>query len=572
MKPVTDPEILKQLESGQSGMKPVTDPDILAQLEGQESQPEGSEGGGLGDIAQGAMDVGTELMSAVNRGTVNLADFLTTDQINNILQLSGSEKQMPGIKDIPFVKEATTGNFMEPGLAREAVRTGGEYAAPAAATGTALRAAASTLPKIPAAAQTLKQGILQQMGKSTPMQDVTSAILAGGGKEVGGEVGESIAGEEGRAVGEAVGAIGAPAAAAVGKAIPQKVISKAFSKAHKLGYKIPPTLAVRTKKQQFMEGSAGPVPTKQVASVHNQKITNDIIKKELGYSKDIPLSREGLNAIRMEAGKAYDDVKIIGTFKADNSYQKALTNVANQKSAMAKDFPDAVKKDIVKMVNIYNKKQMSSEGTVEAVKQLRADSSAGFNSTDPAISGMARAKGKVAEALESLMERQASKTHPDLVPALKAARQRIAKTYTVEKALKGENVDAVALGNQLNKGKPLSGAIKDVAEFGQYFKGAAQTNVPQSSNFRPMDLVAGVGGVAAGQITGNPAYILAIGARPALRTLLLSKPYQGMLASVKPGAIKRILSLPPESQTGAAVALLDEFRNLQNSTQDNSPE
>ena len=356
-----------------------------------------------------------------------------------------------------------------------------------------------------------------------------------------------------------VGMMAAPAgiaAASKAKSViaPKIEASKAFIKAHKLGYKVPPALAKPTKTQQFAEGTAGPVPTKQKASIHNQQVTNKLIKKDIGYPEDVPLSQDGLNLIRQQAGKAYDRTKVIGVFKSDPSYVKSLSGIAKQGSAMAKDFPKAVRKDVVDMVKTYSKKQMSAEGTVEAVKQLRADSSAGYNSPDPSISAMARAKGKVADALEGLMERQAAQTHPDLVPALKAARQRIAKTYTIEKALKGENIDAVALGRQLDKGKPLSGGIRDVAEFGQNFKGAAQTNVPQSTNFRPMDLVAGVGGAVG---TGNPAWLAAMAARPALRSVLLSKPYQTLLAKPKFSmAIQKAMKLPDTEAIAALNAIM----------------
>ena len=156
------------------------------------------------------------------------------------------------------------------------------------------------------------------------------------------------------------------------------------------------------------------------------------------------------------------------------------------------------------------------------------------------------------------MERNIKISKPEFLSQFKAARRRIAKTYTVEKALKGENVDAVALGRQLDKGKPLSGTIRDVAEFGQQFKGSAQTVPPQQTNFRPMDYVAGVGGAVA---TGNPAYLLAAGARPGLRSLLLSKPYQAMMARVKPTAIKKVIAMPKQSQAAALAALLQEFQS-----------
>lgn len=360
-----------------------------------------------------------------------------------------------------------------------------------------------------------------------------------------------------------VGMMAAPGGIAAIKAGKQKIApkveaTKAFIKAHKLGYKVPPALAKPTKTQQFVEGGvAGSAVTRQKASVHNQKVTNDLIKKDIGYSKDMPLTPEGLNAIRQQAGKAYDNVKVIGTFKADPSYVKSLDNIAKQGSALAKDFPQAVRKDISKMVNAYSKKQMSAEGTVEAVKQLRAESNAGFRSQDPAIVGMAKAKGKVANALESLMERQAAQTHPNLVPELKAARQKIAKTYTIEKALKAENVDARILGKELDKGKPLSGLTKDVAEFGSKFKSAADPKPLQPTGFRVTDQMLSMGAAIGMQ---NPVYLLLAGVRPAVRSLILSKPYQAMLAKPNSGAITsaiaKAMKLPERESIAALNAIM----------------
>ena len=360
-----------------------------------------------------------------------------------------------------------------------------------------------------------------------------------------------------------VGMMAAPGGVAALKAGKQKIApkveaTKAYIKAHKLGYKVPPALAKPTKTQQVVEGAvAGSAVTRQKASVHNQKVTNDLIKKDIGYSKDMPLTQEGLAAIRAEAGKAYESAKVIGTFKADGSYVKSLTRIAKQGSALAKDFPQAVKKDITKMVQGYAKKQMSAEGTIEAVRQLRKDSSAGYNSQDPAISSMARAKGKVANELEALMERQASQTHPDLVPALKAARQKMAKTYTIEKALKGENVDARVLGKELDKGKPLSGLTKDVAEFGSRFKKAADPEVPQPTGFRVTDTILSSGAAIA---TGSPMYLALAGVRPAVRSLILSKPYQAMLARPNGGAVTKAvlkaMKMPEREAIAALTAIM----------------
>lgn len=339
--------------------------------------------------------------------------------------------------------------------------------------------------------------------------------------------------------------------------------TKSFIKAHKLGYQIPPALAKPTKTQQFIEGGvAGSAVVRQKAAIHNQKVTNDLIKRDLGYPDDVPLSHEGLQAIRAQAGQAYDKAKVIGTFKTDKAYFKSLDSIAKKGSAMAKEFPDVVRKDVADYIKSFRKDQMSADAVVDVVKQLRSESSSGFRSSDPGVQAMARAQKKLANSLESLMERQAATSHPDLVPALKNARQKIAKTYTIENALKGENVDAVALARQLDKGKPLSGTIKDVAEAGQSFKGAMSIPGPQPTGFRVTDMLTGMGGAA---VMGDPAYLALVGARPAVRSLILSKPYQKALAKAKPADLAQIKALPKMAQTAAMAILAEKIQDEQSS-------
>ncbi len=168
-----------------------------------------------------------EFTSAVNRGAVNLLDFLGPDQINNILQMAGSEQRIPTLGEQGVVEEATTGQFMEPGLAKEAVRTAGEYVAPAMAGGVVLRQAAGAVPKT--ATPTTGQRILQGMTAS-PGEEMTAAALAGAGSEIGAEVGETVGGEQGRQIGGLLGGVGAPVAANLAKETAKTLSSKTAKK------------------------------------------------------------------------------------------------------------------------------------------------------------------------------------------------------------------------------------------------------------------------------------------------------------------------------------------------------
>jgi len=131
-----------------------------------------------------------EFGSAVNRGAVNILDFFGPKAINSALELAGVEARIPEIAETEIGKKAVTGEFMEDGLAKQAVRTAGEFVAPAGVTGQALRTAAAAIP----AAKTVGQGVIKQLGAGTAAQDITGAVLSGAGaaagKEAGGDVGE----------------------------------------------------------------------------------------------------------------------------------------------------------------------------------------------------------------------------------------------------------------------------------------------------------------------------------------------------------------------------------------------
>lgn len=79
-------------------------------------------------FAKNALDVAGEFAAGFNRTVLNGVDFLTVDQVNNILELAGSDKRLPTLGDAGQAIGATQGNFMEPGLARDVVAAAGETA------------------------------------------------------------------------------------------------------------------------------------------------------------------------------------------------------------------------------------------------------------------------------------------------------------------------------------------------------------------------------------------------------------------------------------------------------------
>ena len=139
--------------------------------------------------------------------------------------------------------------------------------------------------------------------------------------------------------------------------------------------------------------------------------------------------------------------------------------------------------------------------------------------------------------------------------AFRKARQDIAKSYSVQKAVNPAtgDVSAQSLARELVKGKPLSGDLRTIAEVGNAFPKATQALKESPKAVSPLDFAFGGG---AGIATGNPMALGMLAARPAARSLLLSPMYQGLLAkppSYGPGLLE--LALPGlESQYLGRVA------------------
>lgn len=155
-----------------------------------------------------------ELGAAINRGAVNVADFFVGRPIQAAQELAGVEEPTPTIAETELGRKATTGGYMEPGLARDVIQTGGELVAPGGVVGGTMRTAAKLVPATEAALTT-GQRVLQQMGGSTATQDVLGSFLSGAGAEIGGEY---FGGP-----GEAVGAFLFPVAGLSGKPVLENV-------------------------------------------------------------------------------------------------------------------------------------------------------------------------------------------------------------------------------------------------------------------------------------------------------------------------------------------------------------
>lgn len=324
-------------------------------------------------------------------------------------------------------------------------------------------------------------------------------------------------------------ALGTVANKVIDKAAASKAANAAkdfiLKQARSAGYVVPPTQANPTIMNRIVEGLAGKISTGQGASIKNQQVTNRAAARALGLDESQPITKEALSGLRAEAGKAYEQIKAVGTLKADAQYKNALNSITKKYQGAAKDFPELAKTDIDDIVSAVNKKQFDSDSAVDAIAILRERATAAYGKGDKSVG---KAYREASEALESLIERNLQESgNRGLLKSFRNARELIAKSYSVESALNSStgNVAARKLATQLSKGKPLSGDLKKVAQFAQAFPKAADEVTSSMPGLSPLDYIGA--GLLSGSI-GTPVGMLAAGARPLARSLLLSKPYQAI--------------------------------------------
>jgi len=386
----------------------------------------------------------------------------------------------------------------------------------------------------PAAAITRGAGMIPSFARANPIVQGSALGATSGlitpintgetGADMYGNVAKNVA--VGTAFGGAVPAIGSIPSMLRGKA-PSPQMVDSITRARELGYVIPPTQANPSMLNRIMEGVAGKISTAQNASARNQEITNRLAAKSLGLAEDTAITPQVLADLRTTAGNAYTNLGLAGQVITDKSYINALDDIAKPFVVAAKGFPDAPPSPVLNLVQSLKSPSFDATAAIEKIKQLRTAADDAFRSGNTDI---ARASKSAATAIENALEGHLSKTgQGDLLSKFRDARQLIAKTYSVEKAANPATgtIDAKKLAAQLQRGKPLSAELKDIAQFSQSFPKASQTPETMGSltQLNPLDYFAGlVGGVS----TGGPG-AAAILARPAMRAAALSSPVQNRL-------------------------------------------
>lgn len=274
-----------------------------------------------------------------------------------------------------------------------------------------------------------------------------------------------------------------------------QVRDETLKAAQEEGYKTIPSQANPGVVENAVESLAGKAALKQRTTLENQQTTDAIARRAIQLPEDAPITLKSLEAKRLEASAPY----------------RELEAVSPNAAYFLRELRDA--------------KQKATQFWKEYEVQKTVSSLENYKAMD--------AKAK---SMETRLDAEAVKAgKPQLVPEMRAARQLIAKTWDVERALNlGDGtVDAQALGRLYDHGAPLSGGLETIAKFAQgpgrqvTGQASAQPTPGVSKLNWTVGGLMGAGGMAAlgpvGAAVGAAAPFVA---PPAARSMILSDIYQ----------------------------------------------
>jgi hypothetical protein len=327
----------------------------------------------------------------------------------------------------------------------------------------------------------------------------------------------------------------------------------AIQRAQDQGYVFPPSQVDQTGSSfvnSALEKLAGKAASQQGASVKNQNLTQEKVKRDFGIPENEPLTVDALQAVRREAGQAYEAVKGTGTIQPGPAYTAALDEIVSPYQKAAQGFPDAKPNPIIVEVNSLRSPSFAAESAVEKIRELRSQADVAYRHGDKTTGGALKSAAK---ALEDAIDQhlQTIGAPPDVLSAYRDARTTIAKTYTAQSAINPVTgvIDANKLAAALKRGKPLNGGMLEAAR--------AASVSPKS-----MSSIAGAPGISKLDATTTIAALIASLAHPAAlaaafapiassaaRSGLLSGPYQRVMVK-PPGMPRNWADLLPPDNTG----------------------
>ncbi len=345
---------------------------------------------------------------------------------------------------------------------------------------------------------------------------------------------------------------------------------KTIADARAAGYVISPSETNPSTINHMLEGIAGKLSTRQLASQRNQDVTNSLARQSIGVGDEIPLSSGLMSQIRQDAYRGgYAPVENFGQVSTGGNYRRALDDISAKYTGAANSFPRAVSDDVGNMVNSLRVRSFDSGDAVKMGQILRDNAAKNYRQGDAAMGGAQR---KASNAIENQIEMALSGSGQNgaaLLDAFRDSRRQMAKAHTIEEVLNEGtgNVQAKKLGALLRKGAPLSDGLELTGRVSEAFPKNMQSPETMGAvpGISPLDVLGGASmGAMGAAATGSPtgAILGALpAARPLVRSMILSKPYQNLMGDpkYKNSALTQLLAQGSVGNPSATQAMIAQI-------------
>ena len=335
---------------------------------------------------------------------------------------------------------------------------------------------------------------------------------------------------------------------------------EAAQAAQRLGVAVNPAEANPNVKTKMLVGATGESLVNAKAVETNLPKWNEIARKDLGLPENTPLTPEAFEKARATNYKPYEKIKSIEVIQPSEDVSRQLNALKLDPLSTSSPEKAAKVNEIINRVGTQiNEGMMSGENVVGQIRGFRKDATRVLKNPNatPIDADIAEAQIGIANSLENLLE--ANITDPKLLNEFRAARTAIAKTHDWESAtgVTTQQVDPLQIAKLAEKGKPLSGVLKDVATVAGNFPDIASTTVAREPLLYQRLRRGGAGGTIGFALGGGPVGA-AIGAGV---TSLGGEAMANMLA--RPGVQNR-LAIPADRRIPLSVPEMEFVNQLRN--------
>jgi hypothetical protein len=325
------------------------------------------------------------------------------------------------------------------------------------------------------------------------------------------------------ATGQKVSAPAAQAGRAAGLAsVSQKTPVQA---AREAGFSLKPSEA-GAKTGAVVEGLTGSAKLETALAAKNQRNSNRLIREEFKLP-DGPITSASLNNLKKTHNAVYQEVSKLGDVPTSEAFRAEISSVGR---TPGKSFQKDINKSVEELKSAYiDESRFSAADAVLKVRELRYKANKNIGNRDPAAQELGYAQRAIADAIDNQLERHATELGKgDLVSRFRQSRQELARIHSLEAASRSGEVSAPVLAKMLDRGVPLSGSLRTIAETARAFPNVMREGRKLKGN-TPVNMAetfVGLGGAAA----IHPGFLAAAFARPAARAVLASERYQNSLA------------------------------------------